>query len=101
MAGQRWRWERVARNFVRGVISHSATFRGRTRPDGSLTLLSVDYHSTPHVNRLIRSYRRFVDASGPVIVVENGPWRDRGRIESRGVRRLTLGANLHHGLALD
>ncbi len=94
--------QRIAKGAVLRLLSGHTTFRGSRAPqDGRVTLLTVDFLSTDFVRQLIRSFRRYVDESGPVVVVQNGPLRASRTLRREGVRAFGLGANLGHGLALD
>jgi hypothetical protein len=66
-----------------------------------MTLVTVDYHAGPHVERLVRSFRRFVDPDGPVVVVQNGSTAGNHRFRQLGARCVGLGMNIGHGLGLD
>jgi hypothetical protein len=85
------------------VISRRLTFRGAAAAaDGRITLLTVDYHVTDDAVRLIRSFRKFVDPGGPVVVVQNGCCSGNAKLRSLGnVRIVNRGYNLGHGLGLD
>lgn len=84
------------------LLSRRDNFRGTSpEPDGRITLLTVDYHVTEHVERLIASFRHFVDPDGPVIVVQNGDVADSARLAMPGVRVIGRGINIGHGRALD
>ena len=69
--------------------------------DGLPTLLSVDYRTGEDVVRLVRSYRRFVSPTAPAVVVLNSGLGPRRALRALGVRVVTAGINLHHGLGLD
>jgi hypothetical protein len=88
---------RYVRAATRRVLSNRTLFRGRSKADGRVTLLTVNYNSREDVSRLVRSFRRFVSPAWPVVVVENGgPPR-----AISGASVVGLGFNLHHGLGLD
>jgi hypothetical protein len=70
--------------------------------DERMTLLTVDYQTTSDVHRLVRSFRRFVDPNGPVVIVQNGSLAANRRLRSQpAVRCVGWGLNLGHGLGLD
>lgn len=96
----RGRLERYAKRAVFRSISGSPRWRGTAARDGRATLLTVDYHTTDHVRRLIASFDRFVDPSWPVVVVQNGSRRANAGLRPRS-RCVGWGLNLGHGLALD
>jgi hypothetical protein len=92
--------ERSTRALVRRALSRRASMRGAVHRDGRCTLLVVDWRSTDDVVRLVRSFRRFVSGSWPVVVVQNDSLRRR---PFRGLAATLVGpgVNLHHGLGLD
>lgn len=97
------RGTRYARAALRRAVSRRTTFRGpAAREDGRITLLTVDYHATFEVKRLVRSFHRFVDPSGPVVVVQNGSVAARRELRSERISRCVGGGvNFGHGLGLD
>jgi len=92
---------RAYAHLVRQGVSRRTALRGPWNADGRMTLVTVDFHSTDHVRRLIRSFRRFVDPDGPVVVAQNGALRDNRRLRSENVRCVGRGINIGHGLGLD
>jgi hypothetical protein len=98
--------ERLARAYVRRWLSRQTRFRGRREADGRATLLTVNYHSTLDTRRLVRSFRRFVSSTWPVVVVENGGLKARvgyPREAHGGEREKVVWGlpNLQHGLGLE
>jgi hypothetical protein len=73
--------------------------RGSARPDGKITLLTVNYRSERDVLRLVSSFRRFVSSEWPIVIVQNSGFPLEWRV--RGARVVSVGSNLHHGLGLD
>jgi hypothetical protein len=86
-----------ARRVVRRLICRGPRFRGYARSDGQLTLLTVDYHCREDVCRLVKSFRRFVSPTWPVVVVANSGLPRR----LPGARVVGVGRNLLHGIGLD
>lgn len=100
------RWQtlgshRLFKAIVRRKVSNGG-WRGRpARPDGRLTLLTVDFHSTGAAAALVRSFRRFVSADWPVVVVQNGSPAGNAELRQAGARVVGWGINLGHALGLD
>jgi hypothetical protein len=91
-----------AKMLLRQTVSRRTLFRGgAAQNDGLITLLTVDFHATPDAVRLIRSFRKFVAADGPVVVVQNGSTHGNSRLREAGARVVNHGLNLGHGLGLD
>ena len=92
---------------IKEGLSRHTRFRGASPPaDGRVTLVSVNYHTDAYLRSLLRSFRVFVDAGAPVVVVDNSGTLDRAELEheARGgpLRLVSLGgANIGHGLGLD
>src|SRR5690349_18950114 len=101
--GLEMNFDRYIKALIRRLISRRTTFRGGSPPrDGRITLLTVDYHVTEDVMRLVRSFRRFVDPQGRVVVVQNGEVAGNRRLRSMGnVIAVNRGFNVGHGLGLD
>lgn len=89
------------RKVIRQLVSRRTWLRGAQVGDGQMTLLTVDFGLTDHVLRLVTTFRRCFGEDAPVIVVENGPWRDGRRLRRAGLRVAGFRSNLGHGLALD
>jgi hypothetical protein len=86
----------------RRLISRRLAFRGKpAAQDGRVTLLTVDYHVTEDAIRLIRSFRKFVDPNGAVVVVQNGVASANRALRKEGAKVVGLHCNLGHGLGLD
>ena len=99
IAGVRARWTARA---VREFVSRRTRFRGSYAPDGKISLLTVNWHTNDFAVRLVRSFRSFVSADLPVVVVDNSPSRGaRQQFRDLGARYVTTGTNLGHGLGLD
>ena len=60
-------------------------FRGHSRRDGRITLLTVDYRLTDDAVRLAESFRRYVSGDWPMIAVQN---YDRSRNPALGIAEL-------------
>lgn len=86
-----------AQKVVRRLICRGPRLRGHARPDGRLTLLTVDFHCRKDVRRMVRSFRRNVSESWPVVVVANSGLP----LPMSGARVVGLGRNLLHGIGLD
>ena len=91
----------AARALVHRTVSTSARHRGHYERDGRLTLLTVDFDLTDHVLRLARSFRRHVDATGPIVVVQNGPRSNSRRLRDEGIEVRGFNRNIGHGTGLD
>jgi hypothetical protein len=100
MANIRDEFVRYGRAAMRRLVSRRRMFRGRCRPDGAVTLVVVDWHTEENTRRLVRSFRRFVSPTAPVVVVQNDSLR-RSPYAGLDVRAVGPGFNLHHGLGLD
>lgn len=82
----------------RELVTRRATFRGPPAArDRRLTLVTVDYWTADAVDRLVRSFRRYVDRRAPVVVVRNSP----GVRPQPGVEVVNVGFNLGHSYGLD
>jgi len=87
---------------IRRLIGRRLLFRGKpANRDARITLLTVDWHSTENVIRLIRSFHKFVDPAGPVVVVQNGRRANNKSLRSFGARCVGFGVNINHGPGLD
>ena len=94
--------EKFTHKALRFALSRRIAFRGSVpKKDGRITLLTVDYHVTDDAVQLIRSFRRFVDKEGLVVVVQNGSSRNNEKLRAVGARCVSTGSNLGHGLGLD
>jgi hypothetical protein len=93
---------RLTAQAVSRLVSERPFLRGgQPVDDGRVTLLSVDFHLTDQVVRLARSFRRYVDSTAPVIVVQNGHHGRNGDLRAAGLNVVGGGLNIGHGLALD